>query len=97
MNILPLLLEIGFTTNKDTLFTNCYYLERSFINAVGNIDELFMYLKDTNGVYNLVLEKTNFVPIRIEVKEENEKLVYDFISNHFGKEYVRDFKLKKIL
>lgn len=98
MDILPLLLEIGFTTNEDPLFTTCYYLSRPFINAFSDMDEeLFMYIKETNGVYNLILERTNFVPIRVEVKEENEKLVYDFISNHFGKEYVRDFKLKKIL
>lgn len=95
MNILPLLLDIGFKKDKGS---NCYYFGGPFINAFGDMDEeLFMYLPDTNGVYNLVLERTNFVPIRVEVKEENEKLVYDFISNHFGKEYVRDFKLKKIL
>ena len=89
MNIIPLLLEIGFIKWGEN-----YQLARKY--STEDI-ELFIYGIDNSGVYNLILERTNFVPIRVEVKEENEKLVYDFISNYFGKEYVRDFKLKKIL
>jgi hypothetical protein len=101
MNILPLLLDIGFTKNHEDSIN--YYLARSLENTylpptfTIMEEELFEYCIDTNGVYNLILQRTNFVSIRVEVKEENEKLVYDFISNHFGKEWVRDFKLKKIL
>ena len=96
MNILPLLLDIGFTKNHE-LGRN-YHLMRPYVNAYGEDDnELFDYSICTDGSYSLTLQRTNFVPIRVEVTEENEKLVYDFISNHFGKEWVRDFKLKKIL
>lgn len=96
MNILPLLLDIGFTKYHED--GNNLYLMRPYVNAFGEDDnELFDYSRCTDGSYSLTLQRTNFVPIRIEIKEENEKLVYDFISNHFGKEYVRDFKLKKIL
>ena len=96
MNILPLLLDIGFKLNP--LSKENYYLSRELENTyLHHSEELFQYCKDNNGVYNLILQRTNFVPIRIEVKKGNEKLVYDFISNHFGKEWIRDFKLKKIL
>lgn len=96
MNILPLLLDIGFTKNHEDSIN--YFLTRPIKSLYLHHDEeLFEYCIDSNGVYNLILQRTNFVPIRIEVTEENEKLVYDFISIHFGKEWVRDFKLKKIL
>ena len=96
MNILPLLLDIGFTKPHQNSIN--YYLSRQLENTyLHHCEELFQYSIDSNGVYSLILQRTNFVPIRIEVTEENEKLVYDFISNHFGKECVRDFKLNKIL
>jgi hypothetical protein len=92
MDILPLLLEIGFIRWENSEKTYKFVRSSDITNM-----ELFNYCIDTNGVYSLILQRTNFVPIRVEVTEENEKLVYDFISNHFGKECIRDFKLKKIL
>lgn len=95
MDIIDLLIEIGFTKRPNS---HSYQLDRRYENAWGEYDtELFHYGPDTNGTYELILQRTNFVPIRLEVKEENEELVYNFISNHFGKEYVRNFKLNKLI
>jgi hypothetical protein len=96
MYIKDLILEIGFTTLPKS--PHSYELSRNYTNFYSEDNtELFSYGPDTNGVYNLILQRTNFVPIRVEVIDENEQLVYDFISNHFGIEYVRNFKLNKIL
>ena len=92
MDIRDLLIEIGFTK-----LPNCdvYRLTTAYKNDYGF--DRFTYIRDNNGIYNLITEKPNFVSMRLEVKEENEQLVYDFISNHFGKEYVRNFKLNKLI
>jgi hypothetical protein len=89
-HIAPLLEEIGFSINPSNGSYQLYRYDDMLVKKM----ELFQYIKDTNGVYNLILQKTNFVPIRIEIKEGNEKLFYDFISNHFDKKYVRELKLK---
>lgn len=91
MDIKDLLIEIGFIRLTNSKYT--YELARPYGESI----ELFYYGPNTNGIYELTLQRTNFVPIRLEVKEENEQLVYDFISNHFGKEYVRNFKLNKLI
>ncbi len=92
MDILPILIDIGF---KPTTSNNGFIFEKYYDSGIIRI--FYTYMKDTNGLYNLIKQADNFVPIRFEVKEKNKKLIYDFISTEFGKEYIRDYKLNEII
>lgn len=92
MDILPILLDIGF---KPTTINNGFIFEKYYDSGI--IKTFYTYMKDTKGLYNIIKQADNFVPIRFEVIEKNKKLIYDFISNEFGKEYIREYKLKEIL
>lgn len=92
MDILPILLDIGF---KPTTIKNGFIFEKYYDSGIIKI--FYSYVKDTNGLYNIIKQGDNMIPIRFEVIEKNKKPIYDFISNEFGKEYIREYKLKEIL
>ena len=107
MDILPILLDIGFVLNDmDRLDKNVqrigflgdqnYYRYYKYYDD-GQLKFMYYYAKDTNGIPNIAKQGTNYVPIRIEIKEENEEIIYAFLSTEFGKDYIRDYKINKLL